>query len=211
MGVRGVIVGVLVTASAGGAGLVITSGGSGLPALASPSCAAGATNVTTAAAVQSNVAAGRDVCVTASIGNVALTNLTDTTVEHIGTTGSGFVNEIDFDNAAYIEVSIRGDSLNIRGGSDHITVQSSKLGGNSATDRTGSQVVTMLDTIDGTSNVTIQDTEIGWTEADNSGNTGYGIRAVRHQHEPHHPPQLDSRPRLGRNPGRRRDERAHRP
>ena len=60
-----------------------------LPPLGQPSCVAGATTATTAEQVRSAVEAGENVCVTTTVGDVNLNNLTSSTVRNIGTSGAG--------------------------------------------------------------------------------------------------------------------------
>jgi hypothetical protein len=152
---------------------------SSLPDLGIPSCAAGAVNVTTSSAANSNLASGNDVCVTASIGNLSLATQTSATTEHLGTSGAGQIATLDLDNVDFFEASVRATEVNIRGGSNSVTLQSCKLGGTNATTRTSvstEALVRILDFGTNNPNITIQDCDIGWTTADNTGNSAYGIR-----------------------------------
>jgi hypothetical protein len=142
--------------------------------LGQPSCEAGATQATTAAQVRSAVAAGHDACVTTTVGDVALDGLTASTVRYVGTTGAGSIGQISLHDASRITLRARFRSIDIRF-SNMITIERSIIGGTS-TSRVMDQLIFIPEKSD---DVTIRDNDIGWTTADNSGNTGYGIRAYR--------------------------------
>jgi hypothetical protein len=133
---------------------------------------AGATEVTSAAAVRSNVQAGRNVCVTAEVGNVNLDNLTSSSVRYVGTSGNGALGEVSVAGSSRITLRVRMRSIEIRSGSSFITVEQSRIGGTQSA-RVYDQLIFMPDP---TSDVIIRDNDIGWTLADSSGNTGYGCR-----------------------------------
>jgi hypothetical protein len=142
-----------------------------LPPLGRPACAAGATQATSAGQVRSEVAAGRSVCVVAAVGNVNLDGLTSAAVRHVGTAGAGSMDEVHMTGASHITLSARIGSIVMRNSSD-ITIDQSRIGGEPGA-RTLDSLIFIPEPSD---NVTIQDSDIGWTTSDNSGNTGYGIR-----------------------------------
>ena len=143
-----------------------------LPPLGQPSCVAGATTATTAAQARSAVQAGQDACVTAAVGNVDLDGLTSSTVRHIGTSGSGSMGAISLSNGSRITLRARFRSITVSG-SNSITIEQSKIGGTEA----GRTLDILIYIPEGSDDVTIRDNDIGWTSADNSNNTGYGVRA----------------------------------
>ena len=143
-----------------------------LPPLGQPSCVAGATTATTADAVRSAVEAGRDVCVTAAVGDVDLNNLTSSAVRNIGTTGAGSMGALALSGSSRITLRARFRSVEIAN-SNLITIEQSRLGG-TETDRTLDNLIHVSAKSD---DVVIRDSELAWTDADTSGNTGYGIRA----------------------------------
>jgi hypothetical protein len=148
------------------------TGAAPLPPLGAPSCVAGATSVSTAAAVRSDVQAGRSVCVTADVGDVNLDSLSSSTDRYIGTSGGGALGAVSISGSSHLNLRARMRSVEIRDGSSFITVEQSIIGG-TATNRVYDQLIFMPDP---TSDVTIRDNDIGWTLADDSGNTGYGCR-----------------------------------
>jgi len=118
------------------------------------------------------VQAGDDVCVTAAVGDVNLNNLTSSSVRMVGTSGSGSMGRITVAGASRITLRARFRSIAI-GPSNLITIEQSRLGGTS-TARTLDNLVHVSDT---SHDIVIRDSELAWTGADRSGNTGYGIRA----------------------------------
>jgi thrombospondin type 3 repeat protein len=136
-------------------------------------CAAGSTDVTTAAAVRSEVGAGRSVCVTAEVGNVNLRSLGKRAGVVISTEGAGSMGFIDLGGGT-TDLTIRGArfrSIEMRG-ADRTTLLGNTIGG-SPDNRVLDQLIFMPEE---NNDVTIEDNDIGWTEADDSGNTGYGCR-----------------------------------
>jgi hypothetical protein len=133
---------------------------------------ADATLVSTAAAVRSTVQAGRSVCVTSDVGDVNLDGLTSSATRYVGTSGAGALGHVSLDGSSHITVRARLRSVEIRSGSAFITIEQSIIGG-TLTNRVYDQLIFLPDS---TSDVTIQDNDIGWTLADTSGNTGYGCR-----------------------------------
>jgi hypothetical protein len=140
-------------------------------------CETGATNVTTAAQVRSEVSAGHNVCVTADVGNVDLSSIKLSSNAFIGTNG-GSMGAVSMVGSNHIDIrQARLRSIDIRD-SQFITIEKSTLGGTS-TNRVMDNLITSLGYtpgIDTSNDLTIADNEIAWTTADSSGNTGYGIR-----------------------------------
>jgi hypothetical protein len=151
--------------------LTFTTPGTSSSGLGRPSCEPGATNVTTAAAVRSEIQAGRNVCVTANVGNVNLGGLTSSTVRYVGTSGGGQMGSVDLSNSSRITLRARFRSTMLRS-SNFITIEQSVIGG-TASNRVLDQLVYIPCCSD---DVTVRDSDIGWTNADSSGNTGYGFR-----------------------------------
>jgi hypothetical protein len=136
-------------------------------------CVNGATNVTTAAAVRSEVAAGRSVCLTAEVGSVDLRSLGGKAGVVISTEGAGSMGFVDLGGGT-TDLTIRGArfrSIELRG-ADRTTLLGNTIGG-SPEDRVLDQLIFMPDE---SNDVAIEGNDIGWTEADDSGNTGYGCR-----------------------------------
>ncbi len=136
-------------------------------------CADGATDVTTAAMVRSEVAAHRSVCVIAEVGNVNLSDLGNRAGVVISTEGAGSMGRVDISDGT-TDLTIRGArfrSIELRG-ADRTTLLGNTIGG-SPEDRVPDQLIFMPDE---SNDVTIESNDIGWTEADDSGNTGYGCR-----------------------------------
>ncbi len=135
------------------------------------SCATGATNATTAAAVRSAVSAGKSACVTADVGDVDFSNMGNRSGVVISTSG-GSMGHLNINSTSGLTIrSARFRSVEIRGG-DQTTIADSTIGG-TPSNRTYDQLIFMPDRSD---NVVISNNDIGWTLADNSGNTGYGCR-----------------------------------
>lgn len=148
-------------------------GDPGAPAplpLPQPSCEPGATIATTAAQVRSTVQAAQNVCVSANVGDVDLSSLSPPGNVFVGTNG-GSMESVDLAESSRITLRARFRSTELRN-SSLITIEHSIVGG------TGSSRV--LDTLifipEDSDDVTIRDSDIGWTNADDSGNTGYGLR-----------------------------------
>ena len=77
------------------------------------------------------------------------------------------------EGASRITLRARFRSIKITD-SNQITIDQSIIGGTS-TDRAEDQLIFIPERSD---DVTVQDSELAWTTADNGGNTGYGIRGV---------------------------------
>jgi hypothetical protein len=136
-------------------------------------CVDGATNVTTAAMVRSQVAAGRSVCLTAEVGSVNLRSLGNKAGVVISTEGAGSMGFVDLGGGT-TDLTIRGArfrSIELRG-ADRTTLLGNTIGG-SPEDRVLDQLIFMPEE---SNDVAIEDNDIGWTKADDSGNTGYGCR-----------------------------------
>jgi Right handed beta helix region/Bacterial TSP3 repeat len=133
-------------------------------------CASGSTNATSASAVTSAVSAGKNVCVTVSLGDVNFTNMGKKAV--VVSTEGGSMDHIEIQGTTDLTIrSARFTSVTIRGG-HRTTIEGSTIGGTPA-NRSFDQLIFMPDE---SNDVTIKDNDIGWTKADNSGNTGYGCR-----------------------------------
>jgi hypothetical protein len=92
-------------------------------------------------------------------------------MRYVGTTGAGAMGEITLVESSRINIRARFRSTTIRN-SSLITIEQSTIGGTSA-NRVLDQLIFMPDT---NNDVTIADNDIGWTIADDTGNTGYGCR-----------------------------------
>jgi hypothetical protein len=147
--------------------------------LGQPSCVAGAVNVTTAAAVASNLASGKNVCVTAPVGRVDLNNDSSwesAAVEYLGTTGNGSIDILSLNGPRGLNIRARIRLLGLRG-SEFITVEQSRIGGGGPTSRSGDEAVDLRDTLWGCDDCVLRDNDIGWmTQDETSGNSGYCIR-----------------------------------
>jgi hypothetical protein len=159
---------------------IIAAGGSGLPPLGVPSCVSGAVNVTTAAAVQSNIEGGNDVCITADVGDVTLSSgsaYTSPEVEFLGTTGAGRIQTLFLDGVIGLNVRVRAEDVGMYD-SEFITLEQSRLGGESRTSRVGFEAIDLRDTLNGCDDCVVRDNDIGWMVQDeDSGNSGFCIRA----------------------------------
>jgi len=135
------------------------------------SCATGATNAASAAAVNSAVAARKSVCVTAAIGNLSFSGLGDRSGVVISTNG-GSIGHVEIGGTTGLTLrSARLRSVTLRG-SHRTAIEDSTIGG-TATNRVLDQLIFMPDQ---SNDVIIRNNDIGWTQADDSGNTGYGCR-----------------------------------
>jgi hypothetical protein len=146
-------------------------GNPALPPLGRPSCVPGAQPVTSASAARQALRSGRSICITASVGNLDLDGLSGG-MRYVGTTGGGAIDEIHLEESSNLTLRARFISIIVRR-SNQIVIEQSRIGG-TPTNRTMDQLIFIPERSD---DVTIRDNDIGWTTADNSGNTGYGIRA----------------------------------
>jgi Right handed beta helix region len=138
---------------------------------AQPRCAARAVKATSAPAVTRAVSAGKDVCVTTPIGDLELVNLGNRAGVVISTDG-GSIGHLEINGTSGLLLdSARLRSVTIRA-ADHTKIENSRIGGTAA-DRVLDQLIFMPETLNG---IVIRSNDIGWTEADDSGNTGYGCR-----------------------------------
>lgn len=134
-------------------------------------CAAGAVSATTAAAVNSAVTAQKSVCITGAVGNLSFSGLGDRSGVVISTFG-GSIGHIEINGTAGLTLrSARLRSVTLRG-SNRTVIEGSTIGGTAA-NRVLDQLIFMPDK---STDVVIRNNDIGWTKADNSGNTGYGCR-----------------------------------
>jgi hypothetical protein len=137
------------------------------------SCVPGSANATSETAVRSAVAANRDVCITAAIGDLDLESLGNRPEVVISTEGDGSIEFVDLGGGT-TGLTIRGArlrSIELRG-ADRTLLLGNVIGGTPA-NRVLDQLIFMPEPSD---DVTIQENDLGWTEADDSGNTGYGCR-----------------------------------
>ncbi len=140
------------------------------PAPPASGCTVAATRASTAAQVRSAVSADKDVCVTAAVGDVNLENLGSSAVV-ISTDGGsmGYVNLKDTTDVTISNARFRSVLLY----QSHRTALLNNTIGGTATNRVLDQLIFMPARSD---DVRIEGNDIGWTRADNSGNTGYGCR-----------------------------------
>ncbi len=141
------------------------------PGLGKPACAAGAAEARTAEDVRDAVSAGDDVCVTAAVGDVDLTELGELDHPHVGTRGRGSMGHVDLKDTSRVTLRARFRSTRLSF-SHGVAIESSVIGGSRGR-RVPDQLIFMPDVND---DVRIEDNEIAWTVADDSGNTGYGCR-----------------------------------
>jgi hypothetical protein len=143
------------------------------PEVTAPSaCSQGATAVTTARDLTAAVKARKSVCVTSAVGDVALSELGNRAGVVISTAGTGSLGELTLEGTDGIAVRwARLRSVTIRH-SDGVAIEGSTIGG-TREHRVYDQLIFMPDRSE---NVIIRGNDIGWTLADNSGNTGYGCR-----------------------------------
>jgi len=141
------------------------------PRFAQPACLPGAEIATAAEEVREAIAEGDDVCVTAPVGDVDLTELGRPDNPHVGTRGEGSLGHIDLKDTENVTLRARFRSTRLSFSHD-VTIESSVIGG-TAKRRIPDQLIFMPDVND---DVTIEGNDIGWTVADDSGNTGYGCR-----------------------------------
>jgi len=141
------------------------------PAEEPTACAAGAQEVTTASALTSAVRGKQSACVTAALGNVTISDLGDRTGVVVSTNG-GSIGLLKIEGVEGLTVrGARLRSVEIRH-SDRTVIEGSTIGGTQA-NRVSDQLIFMPDE---SNNVVIRGNDIGWTVADDSGNTGYGCR-----------------------------------
>ncbi len=133
-------------------------------------CVAGATQATTSSQVRSAVQGNKNVCVTASAGDVSLEDLGSKPVT-ISTEG-GSMGRIYIEDTTDVTIqNARFRSIEMRGA--HRThVLDNVIGGTQA-NRVYDQLIFMPDE---SNDVRIEGNDIGWTLSDTTGNTGYGCR-----------------------------------
>ena len=135
-------------------------------------CALGATKVTTASALLSAIGAKQSACVTAAVGDVTVSGKGDRTGVVVSTEGAGSIEELEIVSTTGLTVrGARLRSVTIRD-SDRTVIEASTIGGTQA-NRVDDQLIFMPDE---SNDVIIRSNDIGWTVADDSGNTGYGCR-----------------------------------
>ena len=134
-------------------------------------CVAGATQATTASQVRSAVQSSNNVCVVASVGNVDLDSLGSRSVV-VSTENGGSMGAISIDSTTDLTIqNARFRSVEMRG-ADRTRLIGNVIGGTQA-NRVYDQLIFMPDA---NKDVVIEGNDIGWTIADDSGNTGYGCR-----------------------------------
>jgi hypothetical protein len=134
-------------------------------------CSTGATVATSSTAAKAAVRAGKSVCVGAGIGDLDLSGLGDRSGVVVSTS-AGSIGHLEINGTTGLTVrSARLRSVTLRGA--HRTVIEGSTIGGTATNRVLDQLIFMPDQ---SNDVTIRNNDIGWTIADNSGNTGYGCR-----------------------------------
>ena len=140
------------------------------PPPASSGCVDGAVDATTASQVRSAVQGDHDVCVTADVGDVGLSDLGASPV--VISTEGGSMGAIDLDSTTDLTIEgARFRSIEMRG--SHRTKLLGDTIGGTQSNRTYDQLIFMPET---NNDVRIEGNDIGWTKADDSGNTGYGCR-----------------------------------
>ncbi len=135
-------------------------------------CIEGQAPVTSADELLDQVGDGHSVCVTAPIGNVRLEGFGGLEGVTISSEGSGSIGEIAVKETSKLTIQgARLRSIEIRR-ANGTRVISSVIGGSQA-NRVEDQLIFMPES---SSDVLIESNDIGWTVADDSGNTGYGCR-----------------------------------
>ncbi|HKI66578.1 MAG TPA: right-handed parallel beta-helix repeat-containing protein [Solirubrobacterales bacterium] len=135
-------------------------------------CEVGQVEVTSAAALLDAVETANSACVTAAIGNVRLEGLGSLAGVTVSSEGDGSLGEVTVKETSNLTVrGARLRSIEIRR-ANGTQVIGSVIGGTQA-DRVYDQLIFMPEA---SRDVTIESNDIGWTIADDSGNTGYGCR-----------------------------------
>ena len=144
-----------------------------LPPFAQLGCVDGAVKVTSAAALYDVIGTGGDVCVIAPIGNIELEDLGSLAGIVIGSENAeGAIGEVTVNETSNLTIQgARLESIEIRR-ANGTQLRSSIIGG-TPTNRVSDQLILMPES---SSDVAIESNDIGWTIADDSGNTGYGCR-----------------------------------
>jgi hypothetical protein len=136
------------------------------------SCAPGSAQVSSADGLRDALSAHRDACVMAAIGDVELEGLGNLSGVIVSSEGSGSLGAIDLEDTTGLTIrGARFRSIEMRE-ADDTKLFGNKIGG-TPSHRVYDELIFMPERSD---NVTIQGNDIGWTLADNSGNTGYGCR-----------------------------------
>jgi hypothetical protein len=136
-------------------------------------CVEGAADVSSKDALLAAVESGSDACVTAPIGNVDLEGLGDRSGVTISSRdATGLIDQLAVKETSNLTIQgARLHSIEIRR-ANGTHVISSVIGGTQS-ERIEDQLIFMPEA---SSDVVIESNDIGWTLADNSGNTGYGCR-----------------------------------
>ncbi len=134
-------------------------------------CVSGSTQATTAAEVRSAVQGNKDVCVTADVGNTNLEGLGSRDVT-ISSEGAGKLGSVNLKGTSDVTIqSARLRSVTLYS-SDRTALLGNVIGGTQA-NRTYDQLIFAPAA---SADVRVEGNDIGWTLADNTGNTGYGCR-----------------------------------
>ncbi len=135
-------------------------------------CVPGSADVTSADGLHEALSAHHDACVTAAIGDVEIESLGDLSGVVVSSEDGGSLGAIDLEDTSGLTIrGARFRSIEIRQAND-TKLFGNKIGG-TRHHRVYDQLIFMPERSD---NVTIQGNDLGWTLADNSGNTGYGCR-----------------------------------
>jgi hypothetical protein len=116
---------------------------------------------------------GKTICYTGSYTGLDLSSLKPASQTRVvGATGSSVSDQVNITGSSNLVWGGRARSVLINN-SSNITIDGATLGGTSAQ----RQLVTTLQIQGTASNITVEDSDIGWTEDDNN-NNGYGIRIL---------------------------------
>jgi hypothetical protein len=141
------------------------------PPAATSACDGGGVAATTPTAIRAAVQAGDDVCVTAVVGDVDLSGLGARPVV-ISTAPGGSIDDIDLASTTDLTISrVRFRTTTLRN-SHRTRLLENTIGGTPA-ERVLDQLIFMPTDND---DVAIEGNDLGWTIADNEGNSGYGCR-----------------------------------
>jgi hypothetical protein len=135
-------------------------------------CAPDSVKVSSADDLHGALAAHRDACVVAPVGDVEIEGLGDLSGVIVSSEDGGSLGAIDLEDTSGLTIrGARFRSIEIRGAND-TKLFGNKIGG-TPSHRVYDELIFMPERSD---DVTIQGNDIGWTLADDSGNTGYGCR-----------------------------------
>ncbi|HEU4906627.1 MAG TPA: Ig-like domain-containing protein, partial [Solirubrobacterales bacterium] len=141
------------------------------PPTATSACDDGGVEATTATGVRAAVQTGEDVCVTAAVGDVNLSDLGARPVV-ISTAPEGSIDDIDLASTTDLTISRARFRTTTLRNSHRTRLLENTIGGTPA-ERVLDQLIFMPTDND---DVAIEGNDLGWTIADNGGNSGYGCR-----------------------------------